>query len=361
MSAAENELRERLASQAAVDIDDDRAGTPIRGVAIRAGDVSKGVSGTRTRWPADVLEAAAEALAGEEVPVVEGPGGPTGHYELSEQVPPEALVGRVEFDFTEGVGLTYTGEVVDESLAKKIDAGVLEVSPDMLRRLDDDGAGAAEATEIIDIPRLTLVERGATPSASVEVAGGDEALAEYLSGPDPEAEQLAEGALLAEDLFDRRPGESAVELLARRDGLDATDYDSEQELRDDRRAKRRADEPDTHANPGTTAYEFRKRQQRGDSDADGGFKERLAEQGSTGSQPSPRGGGRRRSSSGEEDVDETEQLAQDGLTAKGTVTCANEEIPAKEYCRQHGVEPTECESGTEVNRKLSEAEKNRGI
>lgn len=360
MSAAEKELYERLASQAAVDTDDDRAGTPIRGVAIGAGDVTKGASGTRTRWPADVLEAAAEALAGEEVPVVEGPGGETGHYPLSEALPADALAGTVEFDFTEGVGLTYTGEVVDESLARKIDAGALEVSPDMLRRLDDDGAGVAEATEILDIPRLTLVARGAGPSASVEVADGAEALAEYLSGPDPEAEQLAAAALTQSDLLDRRVGESDVALLARRAGVDATEHNNEREVRAAARDGRGADdEVDTDANPGTTAYRLAKRRQSGGSDADKGFKERLAEQGgsmSTESHAAPSPGP---SSRDDGEADEIEQLAKNSLGTEGIRACMAEDISAAEYIRQLGVDPAEYDDSSKLSRARSAAEKNR--
>lgn len=155
----------------------------VAGVAIGEGDVTQGLSGTETRWPADVLRDAADRLG--EAKILKGRAG-QGHKPMDEQADPEEIVGRASFDYEPGVGLTYSGELLDEGLARRVDLGVLDVSPDMYRRLGEQNAdGVKEAEEIIDVPYLTLLDRGAGPNASVELAEGSaeqaaERLAELL-------------------------------------------------------------------------------------------------------------------------------------------------------------------------------------
>lgn len=299
MSGAEYE---RLASAATVDEAAGADSWQIRGVAIGAGDVTTGQSGIETRWPADVLEDTAEALAGDEATVVSGPGGERGpHWEMDEQVPPEQIVGSVTFDFQEGIGLTYGGKIIDEGLAKRIDAGLVDVSPDMWRRLDEQhGDGPAEVAEIVGIPRLTVVERGAGPSASVEVAGGQAALAEYL----------AEGSVGSDQLAD-------------------TDVDI----------------PDGVVE-GTTMANVAKRRAAG---ADEGFKERLADH--VGGEPSPRGGG---GGSPEGDMDDVEEFVLGAMGARHIKTAAAEGLAPSEFVRQLGLSPEKYDTQRELRADLSE-------
>lgn len=303
MSAAEYE---RLASAATVDEAAGSDSWQIRGVAIGAGDVTTGQSGVETRWPAGVLEDTAEALAGDEAKVVKGPGGEQGpHWEMDEQVPADQIVGSVSFDFREGIGLTYEGEIVDESLAQKIDAGLVDVSPDMWRRLDEQhGDGPAEVSEIVGIPRLTVVDQGAGPSATVEVAGGQAALAEYL----------AEGSIGSDQLAD-------------------TDVDL----------------PDGVVK-GTTMADVAKRRAAG---ADGGFKERLADH--VGGEPSPRGGGGGSSDPHRRDVDDIEEFVLGAMGGRDIKTAAAEGLAPSEFVRQLGLTPEEYDTPRELRADLQEA------
>lgn len=240
MSASDRS--ERLAARTAVgdpDADADTDAVPIRGVAVGQGDVTKGQSGERTRWPADVLKDAAEALADEQAKLVRGPGGRSGHHPLDEQLKPDDIVGSVSFDYERGVGLTFDGELLDEQLARQIDMGLLEVSPDLLRDLGPPGSdGVREVESIISIPRVTLVDQAAGPSASVELSGGaPETLAEYLAEPPAgdrspdDVEQLAASTLTMNDVVEMEERDrSAVEHLAETYGIDASAFGDEQEL-----------------------------------------------------------------------------------------------------------------------------------
>jgi len=235
---------EHLAARTTVGDPTPTGSIPIRGVAVGENDITKGQSGQRTRWPADVLRTAADQLAGETAKLVRGPGGETAHHSLDKQVPVEDIVGSVAFDYEPGVGLTFEGEIVDESVARQIQAGLLEVSPDLYRRLappdSGDTDGVRDVAEILSIPRVTLVDQGAAPSASIEMAGGaPEALAEYLAKPpeedrsEEEVEQLAASTLTLADLYEieRAPDNvTASEYLAQRYGIDASAFGDEEEL-----------------------------------------------------------------------------------------------------------------------------------
>ena len=85
----------------------------IRGVAIGESDITRGRSGKRTRWPADVLEAAAESLAGEQAKLVRGRGGEATHYGMDDQIPPEDIVGAVSFGYEPNIGLTVDGKLIE--------------------------------------------------------------------------------------------------------------------------------------------------------------------------------------------------------------------------------------------------------
>jgi len=104
-----------------------------RGMALGAGDVTQGGSGKATYWPPEVVEEAAEGLAGQPLATAtdhtaDGP---------QHQTPPEAIVGEVRWsDFGEvdgKAGVLYETEVDDPDIARNIENGRIEVSPLVFR------------------------------------------------------------------------------------------------------------------------------------------------------------------------------------------------------------------------------------
>ena len=147
---------------------------PIRGVAIGENDITTGLSGEKTVWTADVMQAAAEQGRLGRAKVIRGKAG-IGHYEMDEQAAPEDIVGSVEIAYEPGVGLVFDGSLLDEHLADLVDNDLLAVSPDLYRRLgepsdDPEHDGARVVSELLSIPRITLVDTGAVPSNDIQRA-----------------------------------------------------------------------------------------------------------------------------------------------------------------------------------------------
>lgn len=65
-------------------------------IPLKAGDVATGQSGTRTRWPEAVLRDSVRRDIWQGARLVKSAGGDLPHYLLSDQLPPEAIVGRVD-------------------------------------------------------------------------------------------------------------------------------------------------------------------------------------------------------------------------------------------------------------------------
>jgi len=189
---------EQLASGVAnaVGESDDSAVTTVRINPIPEGEITVGQSGEETVWDRDPLEAAVDAGALDGATIVKGEGGTNPHFPMDEQVPPENILGRVDsWDYEAGVGPVGKADLVDEQMASRIDHDLLEVSPDLKRRLGehDEERGATTVDEIVAMPRLTVLETGASEGASIEPATA-EALGFNPDGErqiGPDGEQLA--------------------------------------------------------------------------------------------------------------------------------------------------------------------------
>lgn len=147
--------------------------TTIHGVAIAAGDVTRGLENTRKVWPVDALRAAAQSLAGADVTVLH-----------SEQAAGEVV--RSGYD-DERDAVVYEADLTDDKLAEQVRNGQADVSIEA--RHSDGGehedTGAMLATDI-EFTGLSIVQHGAAPSNSAE-HGPAQALAARLSAADIEA------------------------------------------------------------------------------------------------------------------------------------------------------------------------------
>jgi len=134
----------------------------VSGVAIGEGDITHGKSGVPTYWAADVLRPAA--------PMFEGVNIVKNTHEMNEMPPADNVIGEVtEAMYREGIGIVFEGEIVDEGIARKIDEGLLDVSPVIPRTLTDDeiivnGEQVVPAESIEDVRELGVVMEGASPS-----------------------------------------------------------------------------------------------------------------------------------------------------------------------------------------------------
>lgn len=104
--------------------------------------------------------------------IVKGTGGRNPHFAMDEQVDPDRILGRVDrWEYEEGTGPVGYATLADEGIADRIELGLLDVSGDWLRRLGeyDQELGGKPVTEIIGLPRVTVLERGAAQGATIEV------------------------------------------------------------------------------------------------------------------------------------------------------------------------------------------------
>lgn len=156
---------------AAIDAADDDPPT-VRIVPIPEGERTVGASGEPTVWDRDPLETAVEQGAFDGATIVKGEGGQNPHFPMDEQVPPENILGRVdEWDYEPGVGPVGRTQLADDDIADRIDLGLLDVSPDMLRQLGDydEERDGRQVDEILSVPRITVLERGAASNASIDL------------------------------------------------------------------------------------------------------------------------------------------------------------------------------------------------
>jgi hypothetical protein len=137
----------------------------IHGIAIGEGDVTRGQSGIRKKWPKDALKPAAETLEGRSL--VED------HDNTS-----RGVVGTVlNAEYKDGVGVLYEAELHDRDLAKRVKSGLLEVSirgyhedVDQMSETDD---GAKLVTRV-RFDNLSIVPSGAAPSNTAEFGPSSE-------------------------------------------------------------------------------------------------------------------------------------------------------------------------------------------
>lgn len=171
------EYHEQLSTGTAVVTEDDDYPT-VRINPIGEGEITVGQSGEPTLWDRDALKAAVEqnALIDPELgvsEVVEGTGGRNPHHPMGEQVPPKAKLAQVpDWEYEDGVGPVADVQLADEDIARRVNLGLLDVSADLERELGefDEELGARPVERILSMPRVTVVDRGASPSASIEPA-----------------------------------------------------------------------------------------------------------------------------------------------------------------------------------------------
>lgn len=191
-------------AEAVDDTADSGSNATVRIVPLRAGERTVGhrKNGDEAPaiWDSDVLREAVEQdlltdPLREDRPnslIVKGRGGTNPHHAMSEQVDPDRILGRIDrWEYDEAVGPVGYAELADESVADKIELGLLDVSGDWLRRLGeyDEGRGGKPVTEVIGLPRIHVLERGAAQGASVEIAPETaEALGYNPDSPNPYAE-----------------------------------------------------------------------------------------------------------------------------------------------------------------------------
>lgn len=173
----DNEILQRGTAVLATDTDADGP-TLVNGVAIGEDDITNGLSGKRTIWPAETLRPAAEKLVGK--PIVRN------HPEPEAPQPPiEAVIGEVtSARYEDGVGLLWQGELDDPDIARQVERGRADVSPVLARELGefDDEADAHVATEIRAFRDLGVVSSGAAASNAIESGTAAAMEAEALAG-----------------------------------------------------------------------------------------------------------------------------------------------------------------------------------
>lgn len=205
----------------AAGVDEDDGAHPVRIVPIPEGETTTGLSGTPTHWPRETLKRAVDAGVWQGAKLLKSPGGP-GHKEMEALADPDNIIGQVtDVRYEEGVGPVLKGNVIDEHMARLVDHGLVGVSPDLYRELGefDDQLGAAPATDILDVPYITILDRGASEGATIEPARA-EALAASDAG-----QFLQSGTSQPDDERSEVPGDGA-------DGSDSSD-DSDSTARTD--------------------------------------------------------------------------------------------------------------------------------
>lgn len=181
-----HEVLHRGTAVLATDADADEP-TLVNGVAIGEDDVTTGMSGKRTIWPAETLREAADKLVGK--PIVRNHPDPE-----SPQPPIEEVIGEVtNARYEDGIGLLWQGELDDPDIATQVERGRADVSPVMARDLGefDEDKDAHVATEIHDFRDLGVVSQGAAASNSIqsgEAAMSTAALAEAFAEADSDAD-----------------------------------------------------------------------------------------------------------------------------------------------------------------------------
>jgi len=193
----------------------------IHGTALGADEVTNGaVDGDpqQVEWPADVLQDAAASLEGR--PIIDV------HSDDDDgdiQFPPPAsiTVGKVDrVGYDVEVGIIYEATLADQDLARKIEAGVLTVSPEVGFAADERDDGVLVATQA-EFYGLAIVSVGGSDSASA-AAGSHEALAQATlsaagidallgdSAPDdPPAGEVADGTGTDTQTTPAEPGSDA--------------------------------------------------------------------------------------------------------------------------------------------------------
>jgi len=158
----------------------------IHGIAIGEGDVTRGQSGIRKKWPREALKPAVDSLEGRSL--VED------HDNSS-----RGVVGEViSTTYKDGVGVLYEAELYDEELAERVKNGLLEVS---IRGYHGDVENMEEAengaklVQRVKFDNLSIVPSGAAPSNTAEMGPSSELSAAecaQMMGVDVDGDELQE-------------------------------------------------------------------------------------------------------------------------------------------------------------------------
>jgi hypothetical protein len=137
----------------------------VSGIALGVDDVTHGKSGVPTLWSAEVLRDAATRFEG--IPLAKN------DHDPMEQPNADNVVGEVtEAKFRPGIGVAFKGRIIDADIARKIDEGLLDVSPVMARTLADEavevnGEEVRPAESIDGVREIGIVMSGAAPSNTI--------------------------------------------------------------------------------------------------------------------------------------------------------------------------------------------------
>lgn len=134
----------------------------VSGVALPVNTVVNGGQNTDHYYPEEVLQDAAELLEGQQIV--------KNFHELEGQASADQVIGKIkDAGFEKGVGLVFSGEMVDEDTAAKVAQNYLEVSPTVARQLGeyDDSMGAQKVERVSGFRDLAVVANG-QPGASIE-------------------------------------------------------------------------------------------------------------------------------------------------------------------------------------------------
>lgn len=211
------QLHEQHSEGAAfIDDPDDEDSSPVARIAPAtigdrvAGHRSDGSTGEYSIWDEGPLREAFESgaladIGGRPTRVVLGEGGENPHFPIFESVPPENILGQVErWEWEDGTGPVGYAPLADEEIAKRIDLGLLEVSADWLRFLGeyDEERGGRLVDEIVALPRVTILDRGANSNASIEISPEMAEALGYVPGTkDTLIEQLSDGVTVSEPSY----------------------------------------------------------------------------------------------------------------------------------------------------------------
>jgi hypothetical protein len=135
----------------------------VNGVALPVNTVVQGGQGDRHFYPPEVLEQAAGLLEGANIV--------KNFHEIEGQAPADDVIGEVtDAAFSEGVGLVYQGEILDEAIAQRVAQGYLDVSPTVARALGayDEDRDARRVDRVEAFRDLAVVQQG-QPGAEIDV------------------------------------------------------------------------------------------------------------------------------------------------------------------------------------------------
>ncbi|MFC7202870.1 hypothetical protein ACFQJC_05035 [Haloferax namakaokahaiae] len=181
----------------------------VHGVLLGEGDVTNGLSGKQTRWPAAILESMVDLLEGKPFTMADSLD-PEQHVGVEKTEDGARMTGAVTLDekvgeitaaaYEDGVGLLFEGFLSDWEAEDVVERGLAQVSPVIVRDIElvEGEAGEDDAlyepTEVSAVRDLAIVADGAAPSNDI--------------APGPSADMTATAAALSSN-FDVR-----VEALA---------------------------------------------------------------------------------------------------------------------------------------------------